>query len=60
MLDGLDENAPSARLLGFLYQAALCERPTQSVWFLQHHLGRVLRRRVQAYFPGLVPGEWAG
>ena len=47
-------------LKGLLFSAMLCDRPRSTVWFLQHHLLRSVRRRAQRTVPGILPESWAG
>lgn len=58
------ENQPlgsaSDKLGAIVFQAFLCDRVTVSVGYLNHHLGRMARRRLQRYLPALVPAEWSG
>jgi hypothetical protein len=55
-----DEDSPSSRLGWLVFQSLLCDDPRRSFWFLQHHLGRIARRRLQRALPRLVPEDWAG
>jgi len=59
-LDGLPNGSRRAKLAALLLQASLCDRPTSSLWFLQHHLLRVARRRLHRWLPGIMPSAWAG
>jgi hypothetical protein len=54
--------APSASLstlTNLLFKAALCDRTLDSLAFLGHNLGRITRRRIRRYLPGLAPAEWS-
>jgi hypothetical protein len=55
-----DEESPTSRLGWLVFQALLCDDARRSLWFLQHHLGRIARRRLQSALPQLVPEDWAG
>lgn len=46
-----------ARLGRLLLSTLLCE--SSGLAFLQHHLLRMLRRRIQHLFPGIAPAEWS-
>lgn len=59
-LETLPAGSRRAKLAALLLQASLCDRNASSLWFLQHHLLRVARRRLHRYVPRLVPEHWAG
>lgn len=56
--DTLAESSPIGRLNSLLLQAALCDSLVASAWHLQHHLFRVLRRRLRRLSPRLIPDAW--
>jgi hypothetical protein len=60
MLANRDEDAPTSRLGWLVFQALLCDDARRSFWFLQHHLGRIARRRLQRLLPRLCSEDWAG
>jgi hypothetical protein len=59
-LETRDEHAPGPKVGWLIFQSLLCDQPRRSLWFLQHHLGRVARRRLQRALPRLCPEDWAG
>lgn len=44
---------------GLVFTSMLCDRPASTLWLLQHHLGRALKRRLKHAVPGLLPDRWA-
>lgn len=54
------ESSRRGKLLAFLLQASLCDRPALSRRYLRHHFGRVLRRRLRQWLPTWTPEEWSG
>ena len=54
------EESRRGKLLAFLLQASLCDRPGLAISYLGHHFGRILRRRLQRWLPRLTPEEWSG
>jgi len=59
-LEGLPAGSPGATFLSVVFQSLLCDRLAASLRFLQHHLSRIFRRRLQRVLPGIVPAEWSG
>lgn len=57
-VDALPESSQRGKLLSLLLEATLCDRITQGLWHLRHHLGRIVRRRLQLWSPRLVPRDW--
>ncbi|HET7875176.1 MAG TPA: nucleotidyltransferase family protein [Methylomirabilota bacterium] len=48
-----------ATLARVLCMASLCDDRAATARFLHHHLTRMVRRRAQHCFPGLIPLEWS-
>jgi hypothetical protein len=59
MTESLPQGSEREKLASLLLQACLCDRPSAGLWYLQHHLLRVARRRVQRHWPRLVPLDWS-
>jgi hypothetical protein len=47
-------------LKGLVFTSMLCDRRSATLWLLQHHIGRSLRRRVHRAAPNLLPESWSG
>jgi hypothetical protein len=47
-------------LKGLVFTAMLCDRPQATVWMLQHHILRSMRRRAQRAAPQVLPESWSG
>ena len=47
------------KLGGLLFKSLLCDRLTSSAWLLQHHLLRMLKRRLERMAPGYLPERWS-
>jgi hypothetical protein len=47
-------------LKGLLFSSLLCDRSQSTIWLLQHHLLRSVRRRAQRTVPGMLPQSWSG
>jgi Uncharacterised nucleotidyltransferase len=47
-------------LKGLFFSAMLCDRPASTIWLLQHHLLRSVRRRAHRTAPGMLPQSWSG
>jgi hypothetical protein len=45
---------------GLLFTSMLCDTPTASLWLVQHHLGRMARRRMYRALPLIIPESWSG
>jgi hypothetical protein len=60
MCEQLPPESPPSKLSSLLLQALLCDRWGSAASMVHHHLWRVSRRRLQRYFPSLVPSNWSG
>jgi hypothetical protein len=49
-----------AKLGALALQTVLCDGAGLAARHAQHHLGRMLRRRLQRWLPRFVPADWAG
>jgi hypothetical protein len=58
-LEDVPPDSARARLASMVLQALLCDRISASMWFLQHHLSRIMRRKLQHALPGLFPTDWS-
>jgi hypothetical protein len=58
-LETVPATARRGKLGSLLLQASLCDRPSAALWYVQHHLGRMLRRRLHRYGPSVFPAEWS-
>jgi hypothetical protein len=56
----VSSRAPIDNLKGLLFTAMLCDRPQSTLWLLQHHILRSVRRRAQRTAPRMLPESWSG
>jgi putative nucleotidyltransferase-like protein len=56
----VSSRAPMDNLKGLLFTAMLCDRLPSTVWLLQHHLLRSVRRRAHRVAPQVLPQSWSG
>jgi hypothetical protein len=47
-------------LKGLVFTALLCDRVGSTLWMLQHHGFRSIRRRAQRTAPSMLPESWSG
>jgi len=52
--------SPMDNLKGLLFTPMLCDRVPSTVWLLQHHLLRSVRRRAHRVAPQVLPQSWSG
>jgi Uncharacterised nucleotidyltransferase len=56
----VDSVSPLNNLKGLLFTVMLCDRPQSTMWLLQHHVLRSVRRRAQRTAPNMLPQSWSG
>jgi Uncharacterised nucleotidyltransferase len=56
---GRPEPSPWFTGSSLAFHALLCDRRVGAARYLAHHLGRIARRRVRRWLPGLAPEEWS-
>src|SRR5262249_47552888 len=56
----VSSRAPMDNLKGLLFTAMLCDRLPSTLWLLQHHVLRTVRRRAHRVVPQLLPESWSG
>ena len=56
----VSSRSPMDNLKGLLFTAMLCDRLPSTMWLLQHHLLRSVRRRAHRVAPQVLPQSWSG
>jgi hypothetical protein len=51
--------SPRDKVGGLIFTSLLCDTVRSGAWLLQHHLGRMTRRRLHQLAPVYLPDHWS-